>query len=207
MARMQPDRSAGTPLGIDIGGTFTDIALEAAGRRFTSKTLTSHDAPERGVLTGIRDVLAKASLRPADVSLIIYGTTLATNLLIERKGAPTALVTTEGFRDSVEMRNENRFDQYDVNIRLPEPLVPRALRFPVRERMNAHGEVLVPLAEEEVRALVPAFEKAGVRSVAIGFLHSYAIAVHVARARALGLAHLPSLDARLSAEFSPVLRV
>ena len=130
MARTRPDPTAGGPLGIDIGGTFTDVALEVDGGRFTAKTLTSHDAPEHGVVTGIRDVLTKASMRSAESPLIIYGTTLATNLLIERKGAPTALVTTEGFRDSVEIRNENRFDQYDLNIRLPEPLVPRAAPLP-----------------------------------------------------------------------------
>ncbi len=207
MARMTPDPAAEARLGIDIGGTFTDVALEVRGGCFTAKTLTTQDAPERGVLTGIRDVLATASTQPADISLIIYGTTLATNLLIERKGAATALVVTEGFRDSVEMRNENRFDQYDVNIRLPEPLVPRALRYPVRERMNVRGDVLVPLAEEDVRALAPAFEAAGVRSAAIGFLHSYANTAHEARARDFLLENLPDLGVSLSGEVSPELRV
>ncbi|MCZ6787515.1 MAG: hydantoinase/oxoprolinase family protein [Planctomycetota bacterium] len=200
------DPTNGVPLGIDIGGTFTDVALEANGGRFTAKTLTSHDAPERGVVTGIRDVLAKAAVRPTDISLIIYGTTLAPNRLIERKGAPTALVTTEGFRDTVEMRNENRFDQYDVNIRLPEPLVPRALRFPVRERMNARGDVLVPLVEEDVRALAPAFEEADVQSVAIGFLHSYTNPAHEERTRDILLEDLPKLEISLSSEVSPEMR-
>ncbi len=206
MARTRPDPSPRASLGIDIGGTFTDVALEAPGHRVTAKTLTTQDAPERGVITGIRDVLAKASMRPAEVSFIIYGTTLATNLLIERKGAPTALVTSEGFRDTLEMRNENRFDQYDVNIRLPQPLVPRKLRFPVRERMNARGEVLAALDEEGLRALVPAFETAGVQSVAIGFLHSYANATHEVRARDILLEHLPDMEVSLSCEVSPEMR-
>jgi N-methylhydantoinase A len=206
MTRTRSDPACGVPLGIDIGGTFTDVALEVNGGCFTAKTLTSHDEPERGVVTGIRDVLAKASARPADISLIIYGTTLATNLLIERKGAPTALVTTEGFRDTVEMRNESRFDQYDINIRLPEPLVPRALRFPVRERIDARGNVLVPLVEEDVRRLAPAFEEAKVQSVAIGFLHSYANPAHEARTREILLEDLPKLEISLSSEVSPEMR-
>ena len=206
MARTRPEPAAGAPLGVDIGGTFTDVVLEVGGRRFTTKILTTQEAPERGVIKGIRDVLAEASVSPEDVSVIIYGTTLATNLLIERKGAATALVTTEGFRDCVEMRNENRFDQYDLNIRLPEPLVPRALRFPVAERMNARGEVLVPLAQDDVRALAPRLEKAGVHSLAIGFLHAYVNGAHEALARDILLDCLPQLEVSLSSEVSPEMR-
>src|SRR6516165_9259165 len=134
-------------LGVDIGGTFTDVALEAAGRRLSAKILTTPEAPERAVIEAIRQVLGEAELRPADLSIIIHGTTLATNAIIERKGAKTALLTTEGFRDTIEIRHENRFEQYDVNIDLPPPLVPRRLRFPVRERIDARGRVLVPLDE------------------------------------------------------------
>ncbi|MBT8200965.1 MAG: hydantoinase/oxoprolinase family protein, partial [Acidimicrobiia bacterium] len=101
-------------LAVDIGGTFTDVALETAGRLHASKTLTTHDAPERGVLIGTRMVLDDAGKTPGDVTQMIYGTTLATNLLIERKGAPTGMVVTRGFRDSVEMRNENRYEQYNL---------------------------------------------------------------------------------------------
>ena len=115
-------------LGVDIGGTFTDVALEAGGLRFSAKVLTTPEAPERAVLAAIRAVLADAGSAPGDLSLIIHGTTLATNAIIERKGARTALVTTEGFRDTVEIRHENRFEQYDVNIDLPPPLVPRRHR-------------------------------------------------------------------------------
>ena len=98
-------------------------------------------------------MLREAGLAPADLSIIIHGTTLATNAIIERKGAKTALLTTEGFRDTIEIRHENRFEQYDVNIDLPPPLVPRRLRFPVRERIDARGRVLVPLDEAAVAAL------------------------------------------------------
>ncbi len=126
----EPGRTA--RLGVDIGGTFTDVALEAGGRRWTAKILTTSAAPERGVLEAMQAVLAAANIAPAQVALVIHGTTLATNALIERKGAKTALVTTEGFRDTIEIRHENRFEQYDVNIDLPPPLVPRRLRFPVR---------------------------------------------------------------------------
>ena len=129
-------------IGVDIGGTFTDVALEMGGAFHTAKTLTTPEAPERGVLRGVREVLQRTGVKPQAVTTVIYGTTLATNLLIEQKGSATALITTEGFRDVIEMRNENRYEQYDLDIDLPTPLVPRRLRLPVRERLNARGEVL-----------------------------------------------------------------
>jgi len=193
-------------LAVDIGGTFTDVALESGTSLHTAKTLTTYDAPERGVLTGVRDVLQRSGLEPQAVTTIIYGTTLATNLLIEHKGAPTALITTEGFRDTIEMRNENRYEQYDLNIDLPRPLVPRRLRLPVRERLNARGEVLVPLDESGLEAWVPTLRAEGVRSVAIGFLHSYMNAEHEVRARDILWSHLPELEITLSSEVSPEMR-
>jgi N-methylhydantoinase A len=193
-------------IGVDIGGTFTDVALEIGERRYTAKTLTRQDAPEQGILTGLREALASAGIAPGDISVFIYGTTLATNLLIERKGFPTALLTTEGFRDSIEMRNENRYEQYDVNIDLPPPLVPRALRFPIVERMNARGEGLVPIDETQVEALVPVLEREHVQSLAIGFLHSYMNSAHEERARDVLHAHLPKVEITLSSEVSPEMR-
>jgi len=146
--------SSAIRLGVDIGGTFTDVALEIGDRRYTAKGLTTPRAPEAGVLAILRTVIAEAGVSPGDVQLIIHGTTLATNALIERKGAKTALLTTEGFRDVIEIRHENRFEQYDVNIDLPPPLVPRRLRLPIRERIDAQGNVLVPLDDASVsRAL------------------------------------------------------
>ena len=140
---------AAARLGVDIGGTFTDVALEtigaAGGRRFSAKILTTPEAPERAVIEVIGAVLREAGLIPGDLRIIIHGTTLATNAIIERKGAKTALVTTEGFRDTVEIRHENRFEQYDVNIDLPPPLVPRRLRCVVPERIDARGRVVTSL--------------------------------------------------------------
>ena len=129
---MTASSSTGARLAVDIGGTFTDVALEIGDRLVTTKVLTTPAAPEEGVLTGIAKVIGQAGISPSDVAIIIHGTTLATNALIERKGAKTALLTTEGFRDSVEMAYENRFEQYDINIDRPKPLVPRHLRLPVR---------------------------------------------------------------------------
>lgn len=193
-------------IGVDIGGTFTDVALEIGGAFHTAKTLTTAEAPERGVLRGVREVLQRAGVQPQAVSTVIYGTTLATNLLIEQKGSATALITTDGFRDVIEMRNENRYEQYDLDIDLPTPLVPRRLRLPVRERLNARGEVLLPLAEADVEALIPRLRSEAVRSVAIGFLHSYMNAAHEERARDILLAALPDLEVTLSSEVSPEMR-
>src|SRR5262245_66392319 len=114
-------------LGVDIGGTFTDVALEIGERRYTAKGLTTQRAPEEGVLTILRSIVGEAGIRPADVTLIIHGTTLATNALIERKGARTALLTTEGFRDGVEIRHEKRFEQYGVDSDMLPQLRPRPL--------------------------------------------------------------------------------
>ena len=191
-------------LAVDIGGTFTDFALEQDGRRFTSKTLTTTAAPEQGVLTGIAAVLGEARLAPGDIGLVVHGTTLATNAIIERKGAPTALVTTAGFRDVLAMGNESRYDQYDLNIRLPEPLVPRHLRLPVPERVDASGRVLLPLDEAAVRALVPTLQAAGVVSVAVGFLHSFTNPAHEQRTGAILSA--AGFTVSLSSEVSPEMR-
>ena len=191
-------------LAVDIGGTFTDFALEHDARRFTGKTLTTSAAPEQGVLTGIAAVLRDAGLQPGDVGLVVHGTTLATNAIIERKGAPTALITTEGFRDVLAMGNESRYDQYDLNIRLPEPLVPRHLRLPVPERVDVSGRVLLPLDEGAVRALIPVLQAEGVTSVAVGFLHSFTNPAHEQRAGAILSA--AGFAVSLSSDVSPEMR-
>ena len=191
---------------IDIGGTFTDVVLARAGRRHTTKVLTTYQDPALAVMTGLRQVLQEAALTPAGVGLILHGTTLATNALIERRGARTALITTQGHRDVLEMALENRFEQYDIGIDRPAPLVPRALRLPVAERMDAAGRVLLPLDESAVRALVPVFRAAGVESVAIGFLHAYANAAHEQRAAGLLTEACPDLALSLSSEVCPEIR-
>ena len=193
-------------LGVDIGGTFTDVALELGERRWSAKILTTPEAPERAVIEVIQRVLGEAGLRPADLSIIIHGTTLATNAIIERKGAKTALLTTEGFRDTIEIRHENRFEQYDVNIDLPPPLVPRRLRFPVRERIDASGRVLVPLDERATAALADRLAAERVESVAIGFLHSFTNPAHERRAGEILAARLPGVAITLSSDVSPEMR-
>ena len=193
-------------LAVDIGGTFTDVVVEHAGRRTTTKLLTTPEAPERAVIEGVGRVLAAAGLTPADLALVIHGTTLATNALIERKGALTALIATQGFRDSIEMAYENRFEQYDVFIDKPPPLVPRHLRYTVPERIDARGEVLLALDEEAVGALADELARRRVASVAIGFLHSYVNQDHERRARDVLARRLPDLSITLSSDVCPEIR-
>ncbi|MCY4099142.1 MAG: hydantoinase/oxoprolinase family protein, partial [Rhodospirillales bacterium] len=169
-------------IAVDVGGTFTDVALELAeGGIVTAKVLTTPSVPEEGVVAAVRQAIAEAGVEPDAIGLVIHGTTLATNALIERTGARTALIVTEGFRDSVEMALENRFEQYDISIDRPAPLVPRHLRWPVTERMNHAGHVLVPLDEQSVHALLPRFERHAIEAVAVGLLHSYANPAHERR--------------------------
>ncbi len=198
--------SEGARLGVDIGGTFTDVALELGGRRWSAKILTTPAAPERAVIEVVHRVLGEAGLAPGDLSIIIHGTTLATNAIIERKGAKTALLTTEGFRDTVEIRHENRFEQYDVNIDLPPPLVPRRRRFPVKERIDAQGRVLVPLDAAGVAALADRLADDDVEAVAIGFLHSFTNPAHERRAGEILAQRLPRLAVTLSSDVSPEMR-
>ena len=180
--------------------------VEAAGRQTTAKVLTTPSAPEQAVMEGIDRVLRSAGLAPDQIALVIHGTTLATNAVIERTGALTALITTEGFRDVLAIADESRFDQYDINLVKTEPLVPRHRRLTVTERIGADGRVLVPLDEAAVAALVPALEALAVESVAIGFLHSYANPAHEQRCAALLRAALPDLWLTLSSEVCPEIR-
>ena len=180
---MSAVNSAGARLAVDIGGTFTDIVLEARGRQWTGKVLTTPRAPEDAVIAAVHEILGEAGIAPDALALFILGTTLATNALIERKGARTALVTTEGFRDLVEIGWEHRFAQYDIFLDKPAPLVPRHLRLPVAERIDAKGRVLLPLDEAAVEALTPTLKQHGIESVAIAFLQSFTNAAHVFRSR------------------------
>jgi N-methylhydantoinase A len=193
-------------IGVDIGGTFTDVALELGDRRFTAKTLTTSRAPEEGVLEAMRSVIAGAGVDPGEIGVVIHGTTLATNALIERKGAKTALLTTEGFRDVVEIRHENRFEQYDVNIDLPLPLVPRRRRLPIRERMSAQGEVLLELDEASVGRAIETLAAEAVEAVAIGFLHSFTNPAHERRVGDAVARALPNVTVTLSSDVSPEMR-
>ncbi|MCS6856072.1 MAG: hydantoinase/oxoprolinase family protein, partial [Elioraea sp.] len=145
-------------------------------------------------------------LAPDALDLVVHGTTLATNAIIERKGAKVAFLTTEGFRDVLAMGTESRYDQYDLQIDLPEPLVPRRLRLPVRERLDRAGRVLVPLDEEGVRALIPRLRAEGVEAVAVGFLHAFVDPRHERRVREILHEACPHLPVSLSSEVSPEMR-
>ncbi|ANT52762.1 hydantoinase/oxoprolinase family protein [Mesorhizobium amorphae] len=192
-------------LGADIGGTFTDIALDVRGTIFSTKVLTTYSAPEQAILDGIAIVVRDAKISTADIGIVIHGTTLATNALIERRGAKTALVTTEGFRDVIEMRTENRFEQYDLNLKLPTPLIPREHRFTVKGRIGAEGQELQPLDEAALEEIADQIAAGGFGAVAIGFIHSYMNPAHEQRAREI-LARKLDMPISVSAEVSPQMR-
>jgi N-methylhydantoinase A len=193
-------------LGADIGGTFTDVVLEIQGETFSAKVLTTYDAPERAIIEGMHRVCAKAGVTPAAIGRIIHGTTLATNALIERRGAKTALITTQGFRDVIEMRTESRFEQYDLNLSLPLPLLPRNRRYTLRERIGADGRTLIPLRREDVVALADVIAEAGYESVAVGLIHSYLDPTHEQLVRTVLLERMPGLAVSISSDVSPQMR-
>ena len=193
-------------LGVDIGGTFTDIVLERDDEQFLAKVLTTYAVPEDAIVDGMLQACGKAGIRPGDIGQIIHGTTLATNALIERRGAKTALITTEGFRDVIEMRTESRFEQYDLNLNLPEPLAPRQMRFTVCERVSSGGDVLVELDRADVEATVDRIAEAGVESVAVGFIHSYVNDAHEVMVREVLAERMPDAMVSLSSEVSPQMR-
>lgn len=195
-------------LGIDIGGTFTDVVVYDRNRAvsFSHKELTTPDAPHRGVIAGIRRLFEEERLAYRDVVRVVHATTLFTNVLVERKGAKTGLITTEGFRDALEIGRERKYELYDLFIEFPEPLVRRRLRLEVPERIGPDGSIERPLDEtaliERTRELV----EQGVQSLAISFLHAYANPVHERRARELIEREFPQLFISLSYDVSPQIR-
>jgi N-methylhydantoinase A len=193
-------------LGIDIGGTFTDAVLEVGNGRYSAKVLTTYSAPDDAIVQCVREVCAKAEISPSAITHIIHGTTLATNALIERRGAKTALITTQGFRDVIEMRTESRFEQYDLDLVLPPPLLARNHRYTVNERLSAGGDVLRPLDPTEVAAVADTVVARGYESVAVGLLHSYLDSTHERMVRDALLARAPDLTVSISAEVSPQMR-
>jgi N-methylhydantoinase A len=193
-------------LGADIGGTFTDLVLEGPGGRFSTKVLTTYAAPENAIIEGMHRVCGKAGIAPSAIAQVIHGTTLATNALIERRGAKTALITTEGFRDVIEMRTESRFEQYDLNLKLPDPLLPRNRRYTVRERLDADGGTLIPLDRAEVERLADDLSDAGYESIAVGLLHSYVNDAHERLIAEVLAEKLPGVMVSLSSQVSPQMR-
>ena len=193
-------------LGIDIGGTFTDVVLEVGNQTYSTKVLTTYIAPENAIIDGIQQVCTKAIIQPSDINQIIHGTTLATNALIERRGAKTALITTQGFRDVIEMRTESRFEQYDLNLTLPDPLLPRQMRYTVPGRIDASGNELKPLTRADILPIIDEIAAAGYQSVAIGLIHSYLNDTHEKLVRDVLAESIPDIMISLSSEVSPQMR-
>ena len=206
-----PDAKTSDPLlalGIDIGGTFTDVVLHdgRTGAVASLKVLTTPADPQRAVLDGTRALLAQVGAAPGAVGRVVHATTLFTNALIERRGAPTGLITTEGFRDTLEIGRERKYDLYDIFIENPAPLVPRAWRQEVAERVDARGAVLRPLDLAGLQQTVARLQAEGVTSLAIGFLHAYAAPAHEQEAAAAIAAWAPGLAVTLSHEVAPEMR-
>ncbi|MEM1384682.1 MAG: hydantoinase/oxoprolinase family protein [Pseudomonadota bacterium] len=202
MGQGQPLRIA-----VDIGGTFTDIAAaDASGRIIATAKTPTTAAPAEGALAGTRSVLERLGRRFGEITGLVHGTTLATNALIERRGAIVAAITTEGFRDILEIAYERRYAQYDLQIEKPDLIVPRARVFTVPERVNAQGQVLLPLDEGAIHPLLHAVDRSGAEALAICLLHAYANPAHERRLRDLIAARRPGLAVSLSSEVSPEAR-
>ncbi len=198
--------SARTRLAVDIGGTFTDLVLALPDRTLSTKLLTTHAAPDEAVIAGTATILQNARVPASSLELVIHGTTLATNALIERKGARTALITTAGFRDSLEIAYEHRFEQYDLYMERPEPLVSRDLRMEVPERLAADGSVLLKLDEAALERVVPLLQQHDIEAAAISFLHSYINPAHEERAREVIARRLPGMALTISSEVCREIR-
>ena len=193
-------------LAIDIGGTFTDVALALDDKYLTSKLLTTHHNPVEAVLEAADIALQQAKVEPAELAAVIHGTTLATNALIERRGAKVGAIVTEGFRDILEIAYERRYDQYDLYIEKPDMIVPRERMKTVRERLRADGSVQTPLDLESVQQAVVELLDDGIESIAICLLHSYKNADHEEAILRLIQALAPDLPVSLSSEVSPEIR-
>lgn len=193
-------------VGVDIGGTFTDVALAHPGGLSTCKVLTNYSQPEQAILDGIEKAANQAGLPLSAIEQVIHGTTLVTNALIERRGAKLAFITTEGFRDVIEMRSENRFEQYDLNLNLPVPLVPRRDRLTLNERMGPAGEVLLQLDAGEVAQMARRVVDGGYEAVAIGLMHAYANDAHEVQMAEALQSVAPDLSISISSVISPQMR-
>jgi N-methylhydantoinase A len=194
-------------VGIDIGGTFTDMLLVGEdGAAVIAKTLTTSGDPSLAVENALKPVLQNGTVKPHERGTLIHGTTLVTNALIERKGALTALLTTTGFRDAIEIGREHRYELYDLNLELPKPLVPRHLRFDVPERIAADGSVLRPLDEDFVRRLVSELRDNGIKAVGISYLNSYRNSAHERRTAEIIAEVAPQIRVSLSSEVVAEIR-
>ena len=195
-----------TRLAVDIGGTFTDVALRTNGVLFTAKTLTTTANPVDGVIDGIRIVCTEADCEPLSISGCIHGTTLATNALIEKKGATVGLMTTQGFRDVIEIAYERRYDQYDILLDKPDLLVTRDRCWTVPERVDVQGEIIQPLDVTALDDVLAGMDDHAVKSVAICLLHSYRNSAHERKLRELIATRRPDWAITLSSEVCPEIR-
>lgn len=195
-------------LAIDIGGTLTDIVLydDTTGRFVAHKELTTPADPAKGVVAGIQHLFTREGAEAARVTRVVHATTLFTNALIERRGAPTGLITTAGFRDTLEIGHERKYELYDLHLPLPQPLVRRALRLEAMERLAPDGTVEIPLDAASVLAAADALVAQGVKSVAICFLHAYANPEHEQEAARLIAERHPGLILSLSSDVAPQIR-
>lgn len=193
-------------VGVDIGGTFTDLVMidPASGALFKEKVLTTPDDPSRAVLEGLH-LLLRHENGAASVDALIHGTTLVANAIIERKGVKVALVTTQGFRDVIEIGRERRYDIYDLFIELPEPLVLGAHRYEVAERIGPSGEVIVPLDEAEVAALADRIAGTDIEAVAVSLLHSFQNPSHERKVRDIFRERAPNVIVSISSDVAPVI--
>ena len=200
--------SRGYRIGVDVGGTFTDVLLQndLDGSFQVAKTLTTPDDPSEGVLRAIQTCLDAGGVAASDLRSVVHGTTLVTNAMIERRGARTALLTTRGFRDILDIAREHRYDMYDLLLELPRPLTSRDLRFEVDERVFADGTVYRPLDLDGVVAAGEAMARAGAEAVAIVFLHSYRDPSHERLAAQRLAERFPSLRISLSSEVAGEIR-
>ncbi|MBI2864602.1 MAG: hydantoinase/oxoprolinase family protein [Chloroflexi bacterium] len=195
-------------LGFDIGGTFTDLVIldDVAGTMRISKMLTTPKDPSLAVVEGLHRLLSSGGVRAEDITSVVHATTLGTNAIIERKGARTALITTAGFRDVLQLAREHRYDAYDYFLEFPTPLVPRHLRFEVRERLRTGGEVLVPLDPDEVRGLVPKLMAREIESVAVCLLHCFDNPAHEEAIGRILAEEAPQIPVSLSSKVAPGIR-
>jgi N-methylhydantoinase A len=198
-------------IGVDVGGTFTDlVAIDAAGRTVFAKSLSTPQDQSIGVMAGLEELARRLGLplgeMLAQTERLVHGTTVATNALLERKGAKVALLTTEGHRDILEMREGLKPNRYDLRTPPPEPLVPRELRFGVRERTRSNGEVLIPLDQKQLGEAIAAIKASGATSVAVCFLHSYRNGAHEITVREKLARELPDVSVSLSSDVLPQIK-
>jgi N-methylhydantoinase A len=193
-------------LGIDIGGTFTDLVLMADGRLHVAKVLSTPEDYARGILDGLQRILNEADLPPERVGRVAHGTTVASNAVLEASGRPPALVTTQGFRDVIAIGRLRLPRLYDVGWTKPSPLVPRELRFEIRERVGADGSIVEPLDGTEAEALVDRVRASGVAAVAISLINAYADPRHEQALRQAFAVRAPELDVTLGSEVGGQIR-